>query len=972
MKKILLPLLGLVMVTSLWADNISEEQAKQIAAEFFGQSSSARRAIKTDKMRVAYTTRQKSGDAALYVVNLGDENGFVLVSAYANADHPVLGWSDNGSFDYESAPIQLKDMLEAYSHSNPQRKSAAEVSAQGLVEMADGSFAKLVTEGDYQTIVKMPTLPKKRAAMRRVESQPNVIVEPLLKITWNQYSKYVDPYYFYVGCVPTAMAQVMGYWKYPARGRGYHTNFFVDAPEGIDVMELHQQWAAGNHEPLTNYYLQYTRNNYVNFGESVYHWEAMGNAEPETEEEIDNVAKLMYDCHVSCDPIKLPDGRGTGAYIFTAIRSMVKYFGYSPDYQFINCGGNEDRMRAELDAGRPFLMDGYPGAGATNTDGHAFVCDGYAEDGYFHFNFGWSGSGNGFYQLANVVPRGQDFSAGQQAAIGIRPSLATAEEGNAFINVTPEGTGVVCMGYGDVVVPATVEKDGKTYAVTKVDEYAFSGSQGGIYSFFDDEDDEYVTSVTLPETMVEISSNVFCGKEVTLPSSIIKCNGNIYNTSLERINVPSIEAWLKIDFDPDEDGEYRTPLRTGTTKLYVAGQELTDLVIPSSIKEVWPGTFWGYNKLNSVTMEEGVEKIGDYAFANNPLKEIKMATTLKEIGKKAFYNHEASTITIPANLMRIGKDALFGEKVEEYIVDEENTKYSSYQGILYDRARRTLIHCPNLLPGFTESTKRMSVGVPSTVTTIREHAFGNNLVRLTLPASVSSLSDRAFENTAKLKDLYLYRSQPLTITENMFHRNATSMWNKVNVHVPVGASEAYKAAPIWQDMNIVEDENVTDGGTPPVHYDYATDNNAIWIMAWMPDETGNYTTREFYILFDTQPVITHQDKSLLITADNSRYVFEEEVISDNYFAMRFTHYDVPTGIEDTKADQHNVVIRTEGDQLCISGLEAQTRVTLYGFDGRLLTTASASSHGDVSIPIPASDLIVVKAGNHSFKIHTKK
>ena len=986
MKQLSLTLTLVLLPIMMWARGVDQEEALEIAERFFAkrstttESSSAqvvRSDAKTDEMRVAYTSLRDNGEAALYVINY-DGVGFVLVSGDDNTSYPVLGWSDNGSFDYESAPIQLKDMLEAYSHSNPQRKSTAEASAQGLIEMADGSFAKLVTDGERQTLITVPSMPslQRRTLLRKVESEPNVVVEPLLKITWNQtgkYAKYIDPHFdsyagTAAGCVPTAMAQVIGFWKYPARGRGFHTSYFVDAPDGIDVVELQRQYIEGNREPLTNYYHQYARKNYVNFGESFYHWDAMGNAEPETEEEIDNVAKLLYDCHVSCDPVRLPDGRGTGSTNYTAIESMVKYFGYSPDYQIIWCGGNEDRMREELDAGRPFLMDGGPSPGFYN-DAHAFVCDGYAEDGYFHFNFGWSGSGNGFYKLTNVTPLKQDYSAGQTAIIGICPSLATAEEGNAFINVTPGGTGVVCMGYGDVVVPATVEKDGESYAVTKVDERAFSGNHGGIRSFFDDGDDEYITSVTLPETVVEISGCVFLGKEVTLPSSIIKCNG--LGSTAERINIPSIEAWLKIEFNPDEDGEYWTPLRTAP-KFYVAGQELTDLVIPSSIKEVRPGTFRGYNKLNSVTMEEGVEKIGDYAFANIPLKEIKMATTLKEIGKRAFYGHEVSTVTIPANVMRIGKDALFGEKTEEYIVDEDNTKYSSYQGILYDRARRTLIHCPNLLPGFTESTKRMAVGVPPTVTTIREQAFGDNLERLTLPASVSSLADRAFENTAKLKDLYLYRSQPLPITETMFHRNATSMWNKVNVHVPVGAGEAYKAAPIWNDMNIVEDERISDGGTPPEHYDYATDNNAIWIMGWMPDETGNYTTREFCILFDTQPVITHQGKSVLITTNNNRYVFEEEVISDNYFAMRFAHYEAPTEIEEVKTEENRVVIRTIDNQLVIKGLDAHTQVMLYSIDGRSLDSAKASANGEVSIPIPDSDLIVVKAGNHSFKIHTKK
>ena len=995
MKQLSLTLTLVLLPIMMWARGVDQEEALQIAERFFAQrsttteSSSAqvvRRAAKTDEMRVAYTSLRDNGEAALYVINYGGD-GFVLVSGDDNTSYPVLGWSDNGSFDYESAPIQLKDMLEAYSHSNSQRKSAAEASAQGLMEMADGSFAKLVTDGERQTLITVPSMPshQRRALLRKVESEPNVVVSPLLKVQWNQigdYAKYIDPYFDgYAGCTPTAMAQVMAYWKYPARGRGFHLHNIIDAPDDINVEQLVLDYAYGQREGLLDFIHQYSHPCTANFGESVYQWNAMGGSKPTTDTEYDNVAKLIYDCHISCSPSKLPDGRGTGASPEDATKSLVRYFGYDPDIQQIVCEGNEDLMRQELDAGRPILMVGEPRPGYSN-DGHAFVCDGYAEDGYFHLNFGWSGYLDGYYLLTNLTPGSNDFSLHQTAYLGIQPSLLAVEVGQAFINVTPEGMGVVVGGHGDVVVPEKVE----SYPVMKVNPHAFNVPNSAYDSFQEEFNKEELTRITLPESVTEIGENAFPSTlltEVNLPNSIRKIGANafFYSSYLEKVTIPSIESWLNIDFEPNTlesgfDQYLSNPIWSSDsphkTRLYIGEQEVTDLVIPGSVKEVKPSVFMGYQFLNSVTMEEGVEKIGASAFENVPLKQIKIASTVKEIGKKAFYNHEVSTITIPANLMRIGKDALFGEKIEEYIVDEENTKYSSYQGILYDRARRTLIHCPNLLPGFTESTKRMAVGVPPTVVFIREQAFGDNLERLTLPASVSSLADRAFENTAKLKDLYLYRSQPLTITENTFHSNATSMWYKVNVHVPAGAAEAYKAAPIWKDMNIVEDERVSDGGTPPEHYDYATDNNAIWIMGWMPDETGNYTTREFYILFDTQPVITHQGKSVLITTNNSRYVFEEEVISDNYFAMRFAHYEAPTDIEEVKTEENRVVIRTIGNQLVIKGLDAHTQVMLYSIDGRSLDSAKASANGEVSIPIPDSDLIVVKAGNHSFKIHTKK
>ena len=64
-----------------------------------------------------------------------------------------------------------------------------------------------------------------------------------------------------------------------------------------------------------------------------------------------------------------------------------------------------DLIRAELDAGRPVLYMATEPGGA----GHAFVIDGYRDDGLVHVNFGWGGYGNGYYD-ANVLAGLQTLS----------------------------------------------------------------------------------------------------------------------------------------------------------------------------------------------------------------------------------------------------------------------------------------------------------------------------------------------------------------------------------------------------------------------------------------------------------------------------------------------------------------------------------------------------------------------------------
>ena len=995
MKKWFSLLIVALFATNMLAEDVSRDEALRIAERFFAQQLSsaetssaktnAQCAVKNEPMRVAYISLQEGDKTTLYVINRGENSGFVIVSADEDTNHPVLGWSDHGAFDYDKAPIQLKDMLEAYSQACLKRTTDTASSIPGLVTMADGRLASVVTDGRRQSMKAVIPLPVQQTTKRRVESVPNVVVQPLVKVNWDQvgeYAQYVDPYYesaagVAAGCVPAAMAQIMKFWEYPARGRGFHLHNILDAPDNIDFAQL---VISGQDAELNRLLDQYSHPYIVNFGASVYNWKDMGGNHPSTDAECDNVAKLIFDCHVACAPTKLPNGRGTSSSLGSAIRAMKCYFGYSPDMEYIPCEGHEDQMRQELDAGRPFLMEGTPrsGSGSQITDTHAFVCDGYAEEGYFHLNFGWSGSGDGWYLLDNVNPLASDFSANQHAYIGIRPSLVAVEAGQAFINVTPEGVGVVVGGYGDVVAPETVAKDGKSYPVMKVDAHAFDVPTSKFDTHFEQYLKEYLTRITLPGSVTEIGEFAFQSPyltEVNLPASIrrIGANAFYYSRNINKVSIPSLEAWFSIDFEPyplrpDFDQYMSNPIWNTDNKyegrLYIAGEEATDIYIPASIKEVKPAVFTGYQFLNSLSMESGVEKIGAYAFERVPLKQIYIAPSVKELGTRAFYQHEASTIKIPAGLTKVGSEALMGNKVAEYIVDENNPKYSAYQGILYDKSRRTLVHCPNYRPGFYNDNARDVVGVPSSVTTIRAHSFGSTLRKLTLPPSVRNIENEAFANTYSLRDLYVYTQQPLPVTASMFHMNATSMYNKVNVHVPMGAGDAYRAAPVWQDMNIVEDH--PEGSLPPKNYEFTSDYNAIQITDYMPADGVSFTPQ--YYLFDSHPVITFTGTSMLITSATSRYLFEK----DHYQEMYFTHYDDPNGLDDVKTNGNQVVIRTIGQQLVISGLEDHTQVTLYGIEGRQLASTKASANGETRIDIPATDLILVKAGSYSFKIHTKR
>ena len=117
MKRIIY-LLSLVLVTvnAAWADNISVEQAIGIAQQFANHdaTTSAQRRVmgKRVEPRLAHAVKSKSSQQDnVYVINLGDDQGFVIVAGDDGADAEVLGYCDHGTFEYDKAPVQLKDML---------------------------------------------------------------------------------------------------------------------------------------------------------------------------------------------------------------------------------------------------------------------------------------------------------------------------------------------------------------------------------------------------------------------------------------------------------------------------------------------------------------------------------------------------------------------------------------------------------------------------------------------------------------------------------------------------------------------------------------------------------------------------------------------------------------------------------------------------------------------------------------------
>jgi len=339
------------------AKPVTLPEAEKIAKNFiFITANKYENACSYDAIKLSDPyTYKVGGIEVFYAFQLNP--GFIIVSA-EDGFVPVLGYSFDGAFDLDNAPDNYIGFIQNYTEQivyirENQLKATSEIEAAWNELRNDNITGIVITR--------------------------NRDVDPLLSCHWNQGSPYniycpEDPAgpggHVWVGCVATAMAQIMYYWRYPETGTGQHC-----------------------YTPQNSSYGQQC----ANFGATTYDWASMINGIDNRHPEAN--AELQYHCAVSVNMSFSPNGSGAQGYnIPGALNQYFRYnnavFEEKQDYSHSNW---VNLLKADIDAGKPMYYQGY----TTDWSGHAFVCDGYQGEN-FHFNFGWSGSQNGYYTLYDV------------------------------------------------------------------------------------------------------------------------------------------------------------------------------------------------------------------------------------------------------------------------------------------------------------------------------------------------------------------------------------------------------------------------------------------------------------------------------------------------------------------------------------------------------------------------------------------
>lgn len=949
MRLKMISLLLTFVVTGTWADDISQDEAQQIAVQAFWQlhhsspvgAKAAARSKAKQQPVLTYTMQKEGQPADLYVFNSSADgnDGFVIVAGDDRVLCPVIGYSEQGHFKSDDVPHSLKSLLACYANQ----------------------------------IAYLRELPQNVTKVKRAPSSSssvfgNVIVEPFVTTKWNQGTPFNNmcpkpdgKNLAVTGCVATAIAQVMAYWKHPKQGRGRNYYYWEPTPgKRFD-------WGG-------------------DLSAHVYDWDNMldSYAGDYTETQAQAVAQLMSDIGISCDMVYgYGPPRDFGSMAIATGETLAKYFDYDLNTMHeigveIIAGYNEEEMqpkleafenslRAELDEKRPVLFSANP---SLESIVHEIVVDGYTDANYFHMNFGWSGQSDGYYQMmlidvaASTVESRQKRSITELGAIiGVQPAKSIVRDNVSYTLNGDEAELSFVDFKGELTVPETItDDDGKNYPVTSI-------------SLFAIQDNDTLVGLNLPNTIKRIPKRAFAQSGLTsivFPPSVSAIPDYVCYGCQNLETVGISEGIDKIGESAFED----------CPKI---------LQVSSWASEIGKKAFCGTRELYAYNFSQ-VRKIGDAAFAGCPFNTLSFEV-LEEAGNNIFWAGSTPAVYIGANVTVSNLNWLPWQ-MKTLTVSPDNPLYFDCNNTVYDRDMTTIYYCGRNATNVDEGTDNFShlhkvqvvsdnprteLVIPETVTRIVPRSLQvNSNCKLVIPASVTEMS----ENSIVYREVYNYATTPQVIEDWSEEVQGT-------LHVPAGCKDVYAAANGWKKYTTIVDDLPAPGDEPATHEPV----NGVYVITrywWNQFVIKNSPVLYFQIPFSEHPVINYQDDgTFIVTGDNgvSYYNRSDKATVDSYTVpakwngnddcmvkLSFFNDGSATGIKALNLEKMGSQIVIDGRDISVHGLQSGTSVALYALDGRILAKGQSSSNGQSVVSLPgdtSSGVYILKVGNSSFKINAK-
>ena len=725
------------------AQKIAQQKAATLGASISEQNIQQAKA----RSRGGVTPQQTT---PYYIFNFNDSTGYAIVGGDDRMP-AIVGYSDKGTLNPDSLPVNLKGFLAAY---------------KATVES--------VEEGDTAAVKNV------KAAMKREAGSYTPIAPLLGGIEWSQNApfnnlcpKYDGKHNAVTGCVATAMAQIMRYWKYPSSllegipayvSQSY--NIPIDSiPNGIG-----------------------------------YDWDNM----PEkhfrdlTNNQAFAVATLMQ--HIGAS-VKMDYGPESGAYDKDVIPALTHYFGYDKDII-----KKLDRTNFEWEDWNKILQDELGKkrpmyySGSTLFERHAFVCDGMDSDGYYHINWGW-GADNGYFDITILSP-GENFiryNIRNIAILGIVPNKAQDKQPSfSFDRLYVSDSGVsfdetyrkksTDPFYGSYISSSVYPKT--TFNTPTIWLAIGEKDENGNFVKISEESAKFntqnmpsVVSVNIPichaftkgtHRLVLIQSTddektwQACygnGRQVEVyvteheifdnNSRYKKMEAEGLNFQVDRmehyasvINGNNLENVVIPEFVNCDGVDY--PVQLISSRCFAKCDKIESIFIPKTVESLgriiddysYEGCFYGCTNLKEILFEKGIKlkTIGGYCFQGcKSLKSIELPDGVEILSISAFsYCPSLTSVSLPSTLKKMGSHCFYGCSSLTNIVIPEGVSEVS---------RSCFCECPSLV----------SVVLPSSLREIGSDCFKgcNSLTNVTIKEGILKLSENCFNHCSSLVSIML-------------------------------------------------------------------------------------------------------------------------------------------------------------------------------------------------------------------------
>ena len=474
----------------------------------------------------------KDGKGKYYVVNLKG-GGFVVTSGDTEIE-PILAYSKEGTWNTSAAEnplmvmlnIDVAAMMAEQCSANAANTTTSVQQQGGGLRLASAGTASVQQQGGKAA--KWARLrgaaSAKGGARLQGTSLPSindVRVNTLMETKWgqsghgeNQYT----PLGYVCGCVATAGAQIMRYWRYPTASITKIKDYYgtVDGTASWTLNDGYQTTAGGSYTAWND--------DVKTFG-GTYDWNNMPGTvswlTPTAQKKA--IGKLTLDVGRSVYMDYASDG--SGAHYSAFHLRLTDQFGYKNSALKINPSSDEIKkgILCSLDLKSPC---------GVSVPGHAIVADGYGYNSgtlYVHFNFGWTGTDNAWYNPPDLTDADSDFTSIDTIIYNIYPPSVCSDSGRTIVS------GRLLSNSGSVVANTTVTARNRSSGAT----YTATTDSKGIYALL-----VPAASYTISATKDNCTASTNLSVQACSSTRLARDDGSSYYSGGTVANVHGVELTL--------------------------------------------------------------------------------------------------------------------------------------------------------------------------------------------------------------------------------------------------------------------------------------------------------------------------------------------------------------------------------------------------------------------------------------------